>query len=282
MSRRAFLDGAQKFAVGGVSAGALLEMLKPNYAWAIQVPPDDSRIVAKKVDVPSPKGNGSIKGYLVASRRRGETAGRPGRAREPGPQPLYRGRRAAPGDRQFHRLRAGRPHFGRRLSGRRREGRRPVQAGRRGQDAGGLRCRRRVAEVPAGFDRQARRDRLLLRRRRRQQARREHGRRTSTPQFRSTAFSRTPPTRRKSRRRSTRNMRSSTRASRAAGRRSTRRSAGPASPTRGTSTKAPITASTTTRRRATTRRRRRRRGKERSIGSTNICGLERGVDRPIP
>src|SRR5271168_5027473 len=65
MSRRAFLDGAQKFAVGGVSAGALLEMLKPNYAWAIQVSPDDSRIVAKSVDVPSPNGNGSIKGYLV-------------------------------------------------------------------------------------------------------------------------------------------------------------------------------------------------------------------------
>jgi carboxymethylenebutenolidase len=65
MSRRAFLDGAQKFAVGGVSAGALLEMLKPNYAWAIQVPPDDSRIVTKRVDVSSPQGNGSIKGYLV-------------------------------------------------------------------------------------------------------------------------------------------------------------------------------------------------------------------------
>src|ERR1700735_2727977 len=64
-SRRSFLDGAQKFAVGGVSAGALLEMLKPNYAWAIQVPPDDSRIVAKRVDVPSPQGNTSIKGYLV-------------------------------------------------------------------------------------------------------------------------------------------------------------------------------------------------------------------------
>jgi carboxymethylenebutenolidase len=40
-------------------------MLKPNYAWAIQVPPDDKRIVAKTVDVPSPQGNGSIKGYLV-------------------------------------------------------------------------------------------------------------------------------------------------------------------------------------------------------------------------
>ena len=65
MSRRAFLDGAQKFAVSGVSAGGLLEMLKPDYAWAIQVPPDDSRIAAKRVDVPSPQGNGSIKGYLV-------------------------------------------------------------------------------------------------------------------------------------------------------------------------------------------------------------------------
>ena len=38
---------------------------KPNYSWAIQVPPDDSRIVAKRVDVPSPQGNGSIRGYLV-------------------------------------------------------------------------------------------------------------------------------------------------------------------------------------------------------------------------
>jgi carboxymethylenebutenolidase len=65
MSRRAFLDRAQKFASAGVSASALFEMLKPNYAWAIQVPPDDKRIVTKTVDAPSPKGNGSIKGYLV-------------------------------------------------------------------------------------------------------------------------------------------------------------------------------------------------------------------------
>jgi carboxymethylenebutenolidase len=65
MSRRAFLDGAQKFATAGASAGALFEMLRPNYAWAIQVPPHDSRIVAKTVTVPSPAGNGEIKGYLV-------------------------------------------------------------------------------------------------------------------------------------------------------------------------------------------------------------------------
>ncbi|MGE5166870.1 MAG: twin-arginine translocation signal domain-containing protein [Sphingobacteriales bacterium] len=44
--RRDFLDGAQKFAVGGVTAAALLEMLRPNYAWAIQVPENDSRIKA--------------------------------------------------------------------------------------------------------------------------------------------------------------------------------------------------------------------------------------------
>jgi carboxymethylenebutenolidase len=65
ISRRDFLDGAQKFAVGGVTAAALLEMLKPNYAWAIQVPKDDSRIKAESNTVPSPEGNGSIKGYLV-------------------------------------------------------------------------------------------------------------------------------------------------------------------------------------------------------------------------
>src|ERR1700689_2653022 len=65
MSRRAFLDAAQRVAVGGVGAGALLEMLKPNYGWPIQGPPDDSRISNKRVDVPSPQGNGSIRGYLV-------------------------------------------------------------------------------------------------------------------------------------------------------------------------------------------------------------------------
>jgi carboxymethylenebutenolidase len=65
ISRREFLDGAQKFAVGGVTAAALFQMLKPNYAWALQVPPDDKRITAGYDTVPSPQGNGSIKGYLV-------------------------------------------------------------------------------------------------------------------------------------------------------------------------------------------------------------------------
>jgi len=65
ISRRDFMDGAQKFAVGGVTAAALFEMLNPNYAWAVQVQPNDSRIKSERVTIDSPKGTGSIKGYLV-------------------------------------------------------------------------------------------------------------------------------------------------------------------------------------------------------------------------
>jgi carboxymethylenebutenolidase len=65
INRRDFLNRAQKFAAGGVTAAALFQMLKPNYAWAVQVPADDKRIKAEYDTVPSPQGNGSIKGYLV-------------------------------------------------------------------------------------------------------------------------------------------------------------------------------------------------------------------------
>jgi len=65
ISRRDFLDGAQKFAIAGATAASLFEMLRPNYAWAVQVSPDDTRIKAGYETVASPQGNGSIKGYLV-------------------------------------------------------------------------------------------------------------------------------------------------------------------------------------------------------------------------
>ena len=65
IGRRGFLRRAQKFAVGGMTAAALFQMLRPNYAWAIQVPPDDKRIKGSSETVASPQGNGSIKGYLV-------------------------------------------------------------------------------------------------------------------------------------------------------------------------------------------------------------------------
>ncbi len=65
IGRREFLDGAQKFATAGITATALWESLRPNYAWAQQVPKDDKRIKGETATVPSPEGNGSIRGYLV-------------------------------------------------------------------------------------------------------------------------------------------------------------------------------------------------------------------------
>jgi carboxymethylenebutenolidase len=62
ITRRDFLERAKKFAVGGVTAAALYESLKPNYAWAQQVKKDDARIKTSYETVPSPQGNGSIKG----------------------------------------------------------------------------------------------------------------------------------------------------------------------------------------------------------------------------
>jgi carboxymethylenebutenolidase len=73
MSRRAFLDGAQQFATAGVTAAALFEMLRPNYALAIQVPKDDRRIHQESVIVPSPDGTGNIRCVLA---RPANSAGR--------------------------------------------------------------------------------------------------------------------------------------------------------------------------------------------------------------
>jgi len=74
IDRRTFLDRAGKYAVGGLTAAAILDMLKPNYAWAEQVPKDDKRIKAEYATVPSPQGNGSIKGYLVRPAKASATA----------------------------------------------------------------------------------------------------------------------------------------------------------------------------------------------------------------
>jgi carboxymethylenebutenolidase len=65
INRRDFMDRIQKFAVGGVTAAAIYESLKPNYAWAQQVAKEDARIKTSYETVPSPQGNGSIKGYFA-------------------------------------------------------------------------------------------------------------------------------------------------------------------------------------------------------------------------
>jgi carboxymethylenebutenolidase len=69
ITRRDFFDRAGKFAVGGLTVAAIFESLKPNYAWAQQVPKDDARIKTEYQTVQSPQGTGSIKGYFARPAR---------------------------------------------------------------------------------------------------------------------------------------------------------------------------------------------------------------------
>jgi carboxymethylenebutenolidase len=65
IDRRGFLDRAQKYAVGGMTAAVMLELLRPNWALGQQVPKDDARLRITSVDIPSPQGNGTIKAYVA-------------------------------------------------------------------------------------------------------------------------------------------------------------------------------------------------------------------------
>jgi carboxymethylenebutenolidase len=65
IDRRGFLDGAARFAVGGMSAAVMLDKLRPNYAWARQVPAGDPRIRDEYIEYASPQGHGTVRGLLV-------------------------------------------------------------------------------------------------------------------------------------------------------------------------------------------------------------------------
>jgi len=65
ISRRDFMEGVQRFVTAGLSATTIIEALMPNYALGQQVSRTDDRIKATYETVDSPKGNGSIKGYLA-------------------------------------------------------------------------------------------------------------------------------------------------------------------------------------------------------------------------
>jgi carboxymethylenebutenolidase len=65
MDRRDFLNSIGKFAVGGLTVAAIFESLKPNYAWAQTIDPDDDDIKVSYETVKSPDGNGEIKGYFA-------------------------------------------------------------------------------------------------------------------------------------------------------------------------------------------------------------------------
>ena len=65
LDRRGFLEKAQKFAVGGVTASMLLASLAPNFALGQVVPKDDKRVKTETVTYASPAGSGTMKGYLA-------------------------------------------------------------------------------------------------------------------------------------------------------------------------------------------------------------------------
>jgi carboxymethylenebutenolidase len=75
ISRRLFLEAAREFAVGGITASALLEMLEPNYAWAVQVPETDRRIRSDYAYIASPQGNGAVNAYLAYKNAAGRRPG---------------------------------------------------------------------------------------------------------------------------------------------------------------------------------------------------------------
>jgi carboxymethylenebutenolidase len=72
LTRRDFLDCAGKYAVGGFTAAAMFESLRPNFALAQQVAKDDKRIQTQQVDYDSPQGSGKMRGYLAKPAKSGK------------------------------------------------------------------------------------------------------------------------------------------------------------------------------------------------------------------
>lgn len=63
--RREFLASATKYAVAGLTAEGLLNALSPRFAEAQFIEGNDARISASYVELPSPKGYGTVRGYLA-------------------------------------------------------------------------------------------------------------------------------------------------------------------------------------------------------------------------
>jgi len=64
LDRRRFMEQLKNIA-GASAAVSLMEALTPDYAAAQQVSPTDARLKTSRETVPSPMGNGTIKGYLA-------------------------------------------------------------------------------------------------------------------------------------------------------------------------------------------------------------------------
>ena len=77
IDRRGFLDKAQKFAVGGLTAVGILAALSPNFAMGQVIPKEDGRIKTEMLEFAAP-GYGKMKGYLCRPANAAATAKLPG------------------------------------------------------------------------------------------------------------------------------------------------------------------------------------------------------------
>ncbi len=77
IDRRGFLDKAQKFAVGGLTAVGILAALSPNFAMGQVIPKDDGRIKTEMLEF-NTAGYGKMKGYLCRPANAAATAKLPG------------------------------------------------------------------------------------------------------------------------------------------------------------------------------------------------------------
>jgi len=106
ISKREFLDRAGKWAVGGLTAAAILGTLSPNYALAQQVAEDDPDITGEDIVYASPDGTGDITAYIARPAQ--SDPDRPPAAilvvhENRGLNPLYSRCRPSPRKGRFHR-----------------------------------------------------------------------------------------------------------------------------------------------------------------------------------
>ena len=118
IDRRAFLNRAAKFAVGTMTAAAMLNALQPQFAAAQLIKPDDSRLRIEHVAYPSPQGYPKTQAYVVQPARAGGAGGAGGETKRPGIlvvhenrglNPPYRGHYPPPGPGRLPGLRPRRP-----------------------------------------------------------------------------------------------------------------------------------------------------------------------------
>jgi carboxymethylenebutenolidase len=64
LTRAEFIEKLAKYAVGGITVAALLQFMMPDYVSAVQVKPDDDRLISKFVEYDSPKGGKPMRGLL--------------------------------------------------------------------------------------------------------------------------------------------------------------------------------------------------------------------------